>query len=109
MYPVPGQYAVMVGQLKALRESAGGGRVLTPEFDQVRYENRKMVSYNLRPLNLKGVTSSCSNPDNILAFSGSTVDVLGSVNATFPPFTDREEDYFSYSYPEPLFKMPDQK
>jgi hypothetical protein len=42
----------------------------------------------------------------MLAFSGSTVDVLGPVNATFPPFTDREEDYFNYADPNaPMFEL----
>ena len=66
--------------------------------------------YVLKSLNLKNVTSDCKNEDNILAFSGSTVDVLGPTNATFPPFTDREEDYFSYADPNaPMFVMPGKK
>ncbi len=105
MYPIAGNYAVMMGKIKALREPAGGGYKLYPELDSSLSGNG--YSYKLSELNLKNVTSRCENEDNILAFSGSTVDVLGPTNATFPPFTDREEDYFSYADPNaPMFEMP---
>ena len=106
MYPVAGNYAVMMGKIKVLREPAGGGYQLYPQFEKLSVPANG-YSYKLAELNLKNVTSSCESEDNILAFSGSTVDVLGPTNATFPPFTDREEDYFSYADPNaPMFEMP---
>ena len=110
MYPVPGNYSVMLGKIKILREPAGGGKFIYPEFIQDMPVIDSSKPYVLEGLNLKNVTSDCKNEDNILAFSGSTVDVLGPSNATFPPFTDREEDYFSYADPNaPMFVMPGKK
>lgn len=107
MYPVAGDYAVMLGKIKILREPAGGGYFIYPNFIQKQTANENFRPYSLQSLNLKDVTSDCRKEDNILTFSGSTVDVLGPVNATFPPFTDREEDYFSYADPNaPMFEMP---
>ena len=110
MYPVSGNYAVMLGQIKILREPAGGGEIIRPDFiSQTDFSIQDSKPYALKYLNLSEVTSECHKVDNLLAFSGSTVDVLGPVNATFPPFTDREEDYLSYADPNaPMFIMPNQ-
>ncbi len=107
MYPVSGNYSVMLGQIKILREPAGGGDYIYSAASESQEQFKNSKPYILQSLNLKAVTSDCNNADNILAFSGSTVDVLGPANATFPPFTDREEDYFSYADPNaPMFEMP---
>lgn len=103
IYPVKGLYAVMLNENFALlKEPAGGGEKLYPNFDTNSKDNLK---YELKSLNLEAVTSNCQNSNNVLAFSGSTVDVLGPTNATFPPFTDRESDYKNYAYPDKLFDM----
>lgn len=104
MYPVRGLYAVMANQNYALLlEPAGGGEKLYPDFDPAAGNNLK---YALKPLHLDNVSSSCLSQNRMLAFSGSTVDVLGPINATFPPFTDREGDYKNYADPNaPLFDM----
>lgn len=104
IYPKPDLYAVLIGRIKALVEPAGGTRYLIPNtiknFNQAQYE-----TYQLKKLNLENVISG-SQPENILAYSGSTVDVLGPVNASFPPFTDREENFMAYADPNaPLFDM----
>ena len=114
MYPVAGNYSVMLGKIKILREPAGGGKYIYPTDLSADISNsldrKNHNPYVLKSLNLKDITSDCAKSDNILAFSGSTVDVLGPVNATFPPFTDREEDYFSYADPNaPMFVMPNKK
>ncbi len=106
IYPKQGQYAVFLNNFKLLVEPAGGTRVLYPEFMTDLKLTPTTYSYRLQDLKLDHVTSSCDNPQALLAFSGSTVDVLGPANATFPPYTDREEDYFSYADPNaPLFDM----
>lgn len=103
IYPVKGLYAVMLNEnIKLLLEPAGGGEKLYPENDSTPAP----LKYKLKPLELEKVTSNCKDPMNILAYSGSTVDVLGPQNATFPPFTDREADYKNYLDPNaPLFDM----
>lgn len=104
IYPIKGLYAVMANHsYPLLLEPAGGGEKLYPEFEPAAGNNLK---YKLRPLNLDNVSSDCNSQNRMLAFSGSTVDVLGPVNATFPPFTDREGDYKNYADPNaPLFDM----
>lgn len=108
MYPVQGNFAVMLneGQIKLLTEPAGGDRKLFPQSLKSNSIGATDYVYNLQPLHLESVTSQCENTENILAYSGSTVDVLGPTNATFPPFTDREDDYKNYLDPNaPLFNM----
>ncbi len=111
VYPKTGLYAVYVNNSPTststlLKEPAGGKKMLYPEFMTEYQKTATSFAYKLEDLKLDQVTSDCSNPHRILAFSGSTVDVLGPVNATFPPFTDREEDYFSYADPNaPMFDM----
>lgn len=111
IYPETGTYAVLLNDSKTsptilLEEPAGGNKILYPEFATDYEKTATSYPYKLENLKLDGVTSDCANPNSILAFSGSTVDVLGPVNATFPPFTDREEDYFSYADPNaPLFEL----
>jgi hypothetical protein len=110
VYPRPGNYGVFLTEgsgTKVLPEPAGGDRLLYPEFAKDVKTNGTSYSYKLKDLGLDKVTSDCNNPNRLLAFSGATVDVLGPSNATFPPFTDREEDYRSYGYPDPevMFDM----
>ncbi len=106
IYPKSGDYAVFLNNFKLLVEPAGGDRQLYPEFATGIVKTANSYAYKLEDLNLDKVTSDCRNPNRLLAFSGSTVDVLGPANATFPPYTDREEDYFSYTDPNaPLFDM----
>lgn len=104
IYPMKGLYAVMgTRTYPLLLEPAGGGEKIYPDFEPTAGNNLK---YKLRPLNLDNVSSDCNSPNRMLAFSGSTVDVLGPINATFPPFTDREGDYKNYADPNaPLFNM----
>lgn len=111
VFPRKGTYAVYLneGKIKMLTEPAGGNRLLYPEFVNKDDPSLKLTptsySYALRSLDLDNVTSNCS-AKGLLAFSGSTVDILGPANATFPPFTDREEDYNSYADPNsPMFDM----
>lgn len=108
VYPRSGQYGVFLTEgtgTKVLPEPAGGDRLLYPEFARGVEKSATSYSYKLEDLGLDHVTSECENPHRLLAFSGSTVDVLGPSNATFPPYTDREEDYRSYGYPDPMFDM----
>lgn len=104
VYPKVGNYAVMFNQVKALLEPAGGNKFLVPNF-VTNFTRGNRSTYELKSFKLENVVSGCS-PANILAYSGATVDVLGPVNATFPPFTDREENFMSYADPNsPLFDM----
>lgn len=110
VYPKAGLYGVYLTEgsgTKVLPEPAGGDRLLYPEFAQGITKNATSFPYHLKNLGLDHVTSDCNNPHRLLAYSGSTVDVLGPSNATFPPYTDREEDYRSYGYPDPevMFDM----
>lgn len=107
IYPKEGLYAVLApNDMKLLLEPAGGTRVLYPEFIENFDRSSDSHAYKLENLNIGTVTSDCRSARGILAFSGSTVDVLGPTNASFPPFTDREEDYFSYADPNaPMFDM----
>jgi hypothetical protein len=100
IYPLPGLYAVLEGKVKLLKEAAGGNRVLVPP-DLARSLDRpadsttvEIVPYSLLELGLDEATSFSWN--RILIFSGSLVDVPGSTNAKFPPFTTREMDPASY-------------
>ena len=104
IYPLKGLYAVMgTKSYPLLLEPAGGGEKIYPEFEPTAGNN---LRYKLLPLNLDNVSSDCNSNNRMLAFSGSTVDVLGPINATFPPFTDREGDYKNYADPNaPLFDM----
>lgn len=110
VYPRPGNYGIYINdfQPKSLptKEPAGGSRLLYPEFAQVIEKTSTSYSYKLRDLALDQVTSNCGKANRLLAFSGSTVDVLGPSNATFPPYTDREEDYKTYGDANaPVFDM----
>lgn len=107
VYPKKGNYAVFLNdRIKVLTEPAGGDRWLYPDFDSSFQKKSNTWSYQLKDLQLDHVTSDCHQTNSLLAFSGSTVDVLGPTNATFPPFTDREEDYQSYADPNaPMFEM----
>ncbi len=106
IYPKPGNYAVLLNNIKLLLEPAGGNKLLYPEKLSEFQKTPTSYSYALKNLKLESVTSNCREANNILTFSGSTVDVLGPVNASFPPYTDREEDYFSYADPNaPMFEM----
>jgi hypothetical protein len=111
MYPVGGQYAVKTeerhGDFNLLQEVAGGGGAIYPNGSDLKAEKQTSSTYELRTLDLKHLTSNCMNEENILAYSGSIVDVFGPTNATFPPFTDRELNYFEYGYPgNESFKIP---
>lgn len=108
VYPKPATYAVLMGNIKVLVEKAGGDKgqekFLYPDT-MTDFKAPNSASYKLKSLKLENTVSGCS-PNNILAYSGSTVDVLGPVNASFPPFTDREENFMSYADPNaPLFDM----
>ncbi len=107
MYPLAGNYAVTMKDFPVLRETAGGGRIIYPETIETQPTKEDSKPYVLKSLNLKNLTSDCRNENNILAYSGSIVNVLGPGNATFPPFTDREINYFEYAYPDGhIFEMP---
>jgi hypothetical protein len=104
VYPEPGTYAVKLGQFNALVEPAGGNKKFIHPKSLTTFNDPNSVPYDLQDLELDKVTSGCS-AKNLLAYSGSTVDVLGPTNATFPPFTDREENFMSYADPNvPPFK-----
>lgn len=109
IYPREANYGVYLNSgtaTKVLEEPAGGDRLLYPEFAEGVEKTATSYPYKLRNLSLDSVTSDCNNPNHLLAFSGATVDVLGSGNATFPPFTDREEDYNTYADSNsPMFDM----
>ena len=53
--------------------------------------NSNFNSYELKRLDL-AAASDPSIVENVIAFSGSFVDLLGSNDAKFPPFTERERD-----------------
>jgi hypothetical protein len=113
IYPLPGLYAVVEAKVKILKEVAGGNRVLVPPEtlealghleDSTAVE---VVPYELLDLGLGEATSSSWN--RILIFSGSLVDVPGSTNARFPPFSTRETDPRSYAEqaaPWPAAEIP---
>lgn len=106
IYPKTGDYAVMLNKVKLLLEPAGGDRILYPEGIENFERTDTSYPYKLLPLRLENLTSDCESPYGVLTYSGSTVDVLGPTNASFPPYTDREEDYYSYTDPNaPLFDM----
>jgi hypothetical protein len=100
IYPIPGYYAVVGGGAKLLKESVGGNRVLIPPRLVADLEGLSdsrivdLVTYRLTDLGLDEATSSSWN--RILVFSGDVVDVLGTSNAKFPPFTPREMNPTSY-------------
>jgi len=111
IYPLKGNYAVYVNNspntpATLLDEPAGGDKMLYPDFMTDFAKTPTSHPYKLEDLKLESLTSDCANANNILAFSGSTVDVLGPVNATFPPYTDREEDFATYADVNgPMFEM----
>ena len=79
----------------------GGNRVLIPPYlvqdlkglmDSASIE---LVPYELLDLGLHEATSLSWN--RLLVFGGSVVDVVGNVNAKFPPFTARETNPTSYA------------
>ncbi|MBL7672347.1 MAG: hypothetical protein JNM39_17840 [Bdellovibrionaceae bacterium] len=98
VYPEPGRYAVKFGQFNALVESAGGGDRFIHPKSLTSFKDPNSIPYELKDLELDRVTSGCA-AKNLLTYSGATVDVLGPTNATFPPFTDREENFMSYADP----------
>lgn len=93
VYPYPGNYEVSL-----LNETAGmpsgsnyaSGQVLFPPS----VSGTGIKKYDLRDLKIGGITSYSFN--KYLAFSGYMVDVAGTTNAKFPPFTDREKNPDSY-------------
>ncbi len=97
IYPKKGTYAVMMNKIKALVEPAGGNKFLIPE-GVTGFKQGNQSTYKLKGLRLENTVSGCG-PNSLLAYSGSTVDVLGPTNATFPPFTDREENFMGYADP----------
>lgn len=113
VYPKKGRYSVfLTDKIAVLTEPAGGDKLLYPAVSSVEPSTGAAVvsdsasTYQLKDLGLDQVTSDCKRVESLLSFSGSTVDVLGPTNATFPPFTDREEDYQSYADPNaPMFEM----
>lgn len=110
MYPMDGTYAVKFGNLNALTELAGGQNRMIypqlPETEALKAPSAQAKPYRLVKLPLGNIVSDCQNATGLLAFSGNFVDVLGPENATFPPFTDREENYADYADPNvELFKF----
>jgi hypothetical protein len=94
-YPSPGHYAVyLLKRLPMLVEPAQAGKVLVPEnipHDKCRGDELKEVyPYKLKDLELGEITSNSWN--SILAYCGCIVDIIGTQNAKFPPFTNRELD-----------------
>lgn len=105
VYPKEGTYGVMHNTTALLKEEAGGSkRFIHPEFNAAGIPAGSLP-YKMEDLNLDSVISSCKDARGILAYSGSTVDVLGPTNATFPPFTDREENFLEYLYPDVVFDI----
>jgi hypothetical protein len=100
IYPIPGLYAVLEGKVKLLEEAAGGNRILVPQdlsrsVDHLADSTAvEIVPYELLDLGLDVATSLSWN--RVLIFSGKLIDVPGSTNASFPPFTNRETDPISY-------------
>ncbi len=91
-YPVPGNYAVYLLNNSIFVEPAGAGKALLPPGFSCNKKNvnelEDISSYNLKDLDLGNITSKSWN--NILAYSGEIVDILGPQNAKFPPYTERE-------------------
>ncbi|OFZ37663.1 MAG: hypothetical protein A2385_01890 [Bdellovibrionales bacterium RIFOXYB1_FULL_39_21] len=113
IYPAIGNYTftILKDKLTLLSEPAGGKNLLLPSDLQLinnsiaNEDNSGIVDYNadkgeslptkiflerfaLRSLDIGEITSHSWN--NVLAFSGNLVDVLGWNDAKFPPFTERE-------------------
>lgn len=93
VYPVPGTYSVLLKKhISTLKESANCAKALLPPEFKVDIENLNAsiscTPYKLENLNINSITSHSWN--RLLSFSGYIVDILGSVNARFPPFTERE-------------------
>ncbi len=94
-YPAPGHYAVyLMKRLPMLVEPAVADKVLIPGnylHDKYRSDELKEVyPYKLKDLELGSITSNSWN--SILAYCGHIVDIIGTQNAKFPPFTKRELD-----------------
>ncbi len=91
-YPAPGHYAVYFLGKTVLVEPAGTGKALIPqEFDlndDIKKKFKKSYQYRLKDLELGNINSNSWN--SILAYSGYIVDILGTKNAKFPPYTERE-------------------
>ena len=91
-YPAPGHYAVYFANNPALVEPAEAGKVLIPQGysfgSDIENAFNEVNSYNLKNLELGSITSNLWN--NILAYSDYIVDILGTQNAKFPPYTERE-------------------
>ena len=101
VYPTKGNYVVSmkVGKtFDTLIEGADGTQILYPNV--LNFGGKKLdgydrqTSFKVKSLDLGKVTSTSWN--NLLAFSGDTVDVLGPMNAKFPPYTGREFDIETY-------------
>ncbi len=93
VYPVPGTYAVLLKKhVATLKESASCAKALLPPEYNGDIENLNTsipcTPYKLENLKINSITSHSKN--RLLSFSGYLVDILGSVNAKFPPFTERE-------------------
>jgi len=101
IYPMPGLYAVLGGPVKLFKEPVGGNRVLIPAalgqglLGLNGSSALEVVPYELLDLGLDEATSDSWN--GMLVFSGTTVDILGKVNARFPPFSGRETNPTSYA------------
>ena len=113
IYPLPGFYAVLEAKVKILKEAAGGNRVLVPPDMPPRLNHLtdstavEIVPYKLLDLGLDEVTSLSWN--RVLIFSGNLVDVPGTTNARFPPFTTRETNPMPYgeeASPWPVAEIP---
>jgi hypothetical protein len=104
---------VLEAKVKILKEAAGGNRVLVPRNMMPGLERLtdstavEIVPYELLDLGLDEATSFSWN--RVLIFSGNLVDVPGSTNARFPPFTARESNPMSYGAEAtlwPVVEMP---
>ncbi len=76
-----------------LVEPAGTDKILIPQEYSDKKDMgdifKKTYTYKLKDLELGTITSSRSW-NRILSFSGYIVDIIGSKNAKFPPYTARE-------------------
>lgn len=117
IYPTKGDYVVAMDfgkEVDTLTEGANGEQILYPnslEFSSnskattAYLDYKKKTSYKIKNLELDRITSKSWN--NILSFSGDTVDVLGPMNAKFPPYTGREYDIESYVNGDPCMELID--
>lgn len=117
IYPTKGSYVVTMdlgAEIDTLIEGADGEQILYPNTLSLKKnakknktfkEYKRKTSYKIKNLELGRITSTSWN--NILAFSGDTVDVLGPMNAKFPPYTGREFNVENYINGDPCHKIVD--